>query len=242
MATTINTNYQKDEMAIRKDTTYARLAGLTALGGGIIMIIGAVLYFSSGTDLWAAVDGGDMTGYLTAVGGVKAQLVASLSFWIVGVLLLGTAANAQVNLCEQRQALAQVARVCAGTAVPLAMISFIAMMSLVVKIAPDTSPAAIAIADVVGWIGARADDLATALIIGFAPLFISLAGQGDWVPNWLARWGYLAGLIGLLSLIVLYIPALAAFGFLIVPVGIGWMLVTGIVLLRRGNASETAGH
>ena len=103
MATTINTKYQKDEMAIRIHTTHARLAGLTALGGGIIMLIGAVLYFSSGTDLWAAVDGGDM-----------------------------------------------------------------------------------------------------------------------------------AGLIGLLSLVVLYIPPLSDLGFLIVPVGIGWMLATGIVLLRRG--------
>ena len=233
MATTINTKYQKDDMATTKNTAYARLGGLAALGGAVIMLIGAALYFSSGTDLWSALDSGDMGGYLAAVGGVKAQLVANLSFWIVGVLLLGTAVNALVNLSEQRQALAQVARVCALTAVPLAIVSFIAMMSLVVQIAPDTSATAVAIAEVVGWIGARADDLATALIVGFAPLFISMAGHGEWLPTWLARWGYLAGLIGMLSLVVLYIRPLSELGFLIVPVGIGWMLAAGIVLLRR---------
>jgi hypothetical protein len=80
------------------------------------------------------------------------------------------------------------------------------MMSLIVQIAPDSSATAVAIADVVGWIAARADDLATALIIGFSPLFLALAGQGDWLPTWLARWGYLAGAMGLLSLVGLYVP------------------------------------
>ena len=41
-----------------------KISGYTALGGAILMIIGAALYFSSGTDLWAAVDGGDIAGYL----------------------------------------------------------------------------------------------------------------------------------------------------------------------------------
>ena len=238
MTTTINTNYQRDEMVATRNTTYARLGGLTALSGAIIMIIGALLQFSSGTDLWAALAGGDMVGYLAAVVGVKAQLVANLTFWIVGVLLLGTAVNYLVNLCTQREPMAQVARVCVGTAVPLAIISFIAMLALVVQIAPttlvaDTAATGVAIANVVGWIGARADDLATALIIGLPPLFLSIAARDDWMPTWLVWWGYLAGVVGLLSLVVLYMPALAGLGMLIIPFGMGWMLAVGVVLLRR---------
>lgn len=233
MTTTVNTNYQQDEMAVTRNTTYTRLGGLTALGGAIIMLIGAVLQFSSGTDLWAALAGGDMAGYLAGVNGVKAQLVANLTFWIVGVLLLGTAVNYLVNLCTQRQPLAQVARVCTGTGVPLAIISFIAMLALVVQIAPDTSATSVAIANMVGWIGARADDLATALIIGLPPLFLSIAARDEWMPTWLVWWGYLAGVVGLLSLVVLYMPALAGLGLLIIPFGMGWMIAVGILLLRR---------
>jgi hypothetical protein len=109
---------------------------------------------------------------------------------------------------------------------------------LVVQIAPatlvaDTAATGVAIANVVGWIGARADDLATALIIGLPPLFLSIAARDEWMPTWLVWWGYLAGVVGLLSLVVLYIPALASLGLLIIPFGMGWMLAVGVVLLRR---------
>lgn len=233
MTTTISAKYTENEAAATMRPSSTRLGGLTALGSGIIMLIGAALYFSSGTDLWATLESGDMAGYLAAVGGAKAQLVGGFSFWIVGVLLMGTAVNALANLCERRQAVAQIARACSATAVPLAIISFIAMMSMVVQIAPDSSATSVAIANVVGWIGARADDLATALIIGLAPLFLAWAGRDEWMPTWLARWGYLTGAVGLFSLVVLYIPGLGQLGYLIVPVGIGWMIAIGVVLLRR---------
>lgn len=233
MTTLAEPKVKQNKITVEKTGSSTRLAGLAALGGALIMIIGAVLYFSSGTDLWAAVDGGDMAGYLEAVGGVKAQLVANLTFWIVGVLVLGTAVNAMANLCVQRQTLAQVARVLAGAAVPLAIVAFIAMLSIVVQIAPDRSPVSVAMANVIGWIGIRSDDLATALIIGFAPMAIALAAKDEWLPGWLTWWGYLAGLVGLLSVVVLYIPGMGQFGFLMVPVGMGWMIAVGLVLLRR---------
>ncbi len=233
MTTTVNTGYQQRETAAVTSIGGTRLAGLTALGGAIIMIVGAALYFGSGADLWAAVDGGDMAGYLTAAGEVKAQLVASLSIWIVGVLVLGTAWNSIVPLCARRPVLARIAGVCAAAAVPLVIVSYIMMLALLVQIAPDSSDTSVAVANVVGWVGIRADDLATALLIGFAPFFISLAARGEWMPKWLGMWGYLAGIVGLSSLVVLYVPGMSGAGFLIVPVGVGWMLAAGIVLLRR---------
>lgn len=232
MDTMINTDYRQDEMATAGAADRARAAGLAAIGGAIIMFIGAGLYFSSGTDLWAAV-GGDMSGYLVAVGTVKAQLVANLTFWIAGVFVLGTTVSAMANLSDGSGLAVQIARLCAFTAVPLAILAFIAMLSLVVQIAPDASETSVALANVVGWIGVRADDLATALIVGFAPFFLVLAGRKVWAPGWLVGWGTLAGLVGLLSLVVLYIPPLAQMGFLIIPVGLGWMVAAGVVLLRH---------
>ncbi|WP_420628554.1 hypothetical protein [Candidatus Leptofilum sp.] len=210
----------------------ARLAGYTAIGGCITMIIGAALWGTSGTDLWAALDSGDMAGYLAAVAGVKGQLVANLSIWIIGVLILGVAGNVLAGLSQQRLGFSQAAQVCYQVAVPLVIVSYIAMLSLVVQLAGDTSETAVAIGNVLGWVGTRADDLATALILGAGPLFITLANRSSWMPVWLIRWGYLSGLVGLFSVAVHYVAGMGAFGFLILPVGMGWMIATGIVLLR----------
>jgi hypothetical protein len=66
---------------------------------------------------------------------------------------------------------------------------------------------------------------------------LSLAGHKEWAPTWLLRWGYLTALAGLFSIVVLYLPGMAAYGFIILPIGMGWMLATSIVLLRRARAT-----
>jgi hypothetical protein len=221
----------------KADRSTIQLGGYSAIAGCVTMIVGAALWGTSGTDLWAALDSGDMAGYLTAIEPVKGQLVANLSVWILGVLILGVAGAMLTALCTQQRPLAQVAKVCYQTAVPLAIVSYIAMLAIVVQLGGDGSATAVSLAKVVGWIGARADDLGTALIIGIGPLFISLAGHGEWVPTWLLRWGYLVGVIGILSVVFLYLPGMAAYGFIILPVGMGWMIATGVVLLRRTNSA-----
>ena len=54
-------------------------------------------------------------------------------------------------------------------------------------------------------------------------------------PVWLERWGYLAGVVGILTVAIAYIPVarLSPYVFLIVPVGLGWLIAAGVVLLRR---------
>ena len=209
-----------------------RLAGYTAIGGAVTMIIGAALWGSSGTDLWVALANDEMAAYLAAAAAAKTAMVANTTFWILGVLLLGVAGTTLAKLCGRRPVWAQVAQVCFNTAVPLAIVSFLAMVVLVVQVGADSSETAVALAKVVGWIGTKADDIATILIIGAGPLFISLAGRGDWLPTWLVRWGYLAGVTGLIVTVLIYFPALSTVGLIIVPIGIGWMTATGVVLLR----------
>jgi hypothetical protein len=215
----------------------AQLGGYTTLAGTVTMLIGAVLWGTSGTDLWAALDTGDMAGYLAAAGTVKAQLVTNLSVWILGTFIIGIAGTMLAALSTRRRTLAQTALVCYQTAVPLVIVSYIAMLAIIVQLGGDTSATAVSLAEVVGWIGARADDLATALILGAAPLLLSLAGHKEWAPTWLLRWGYLTALAGLFSIMVLYLPGMAAYGFIILPIGMGWMLATSIVLLRRAKAA-----
>jgi hypothetical protein len=212
--------------------SYSKFGGKAAISGAVIMLIGAAFWGSTGTDLWQALRDGAMNSYLEAAGEVKTQLTANITFWIIGVITMGIAGKVMVDLTGKK-GLATAALICTFTAVPLAVISFIAMLSLVIQIAPDTSETSLAIANVVGWIGARADDLATALIVGIMPMLISKAGYGIWVPKWLLIWGYIAGLFGLISIAAIYIPSLFDLGFLIVPSGIGWMIAAGIVLLRK---------
>ena len=223
---------QKVSEAVSDVAVTRRLGGYTAIAGAVTMVIGAALWGTSGTDLWLALDSGDMAGYLAAVAGVKAQLVANLSVWILGVLILGVAGTMMAEMCQKRKVLAQVGLICFRTAVPLVIVAFIAMLAVVVQLGGAVDETAVAIGNVVGWIGTRADDLATALIIGGGPFFISLAGRGEWVPAWLLRWGYLAGLAGLFSLVCLYIQGMGAYGFIIVPIGVIWMIAAGVVLLR----------
>lgn len=213
-------------------TSYQKAGGRAAIAGSILMFIGAALWGSSGTDLWMALRERTMRAYLADAGQAKALLTANIPFWIAGVIVLTTAGKIMADISGQSGS-AVAAKVSLIVGAPLAVISFITMLALVIQIAPDISETSVAIANVIGWIGARADDLATALIIGFFPIFISIAGQNRWVPKWLLIWGYMAGFFGLLSLIVLYIPSLAALGMIIIPVGLGWMIAAGIILIKR---------
>ena len=215
------------------DTSTARLASVTAIGGAVVMLAGAALYFTSGAvDLWAALADGEMAAYLASADAARGQLVANHSLWILGVLLMGIAIRAMASMGRPRPGLATAAVAVAGTAVPLAIVSFITMMSLAVQLAPDTSDSTVTTAEVVGWIGTRTDDLATVLIVGAAPLLVALAARDDWLPRWLAVWAYIAATFGGVYLVSVFVPALADVGMLIIPAGIGWMIAAGITIVR----------
>lgn len=193
------------------------------------MFAGAALWAAGGLDLWGALDADDVAGYLVASAEVRPLLVANLGLWMVGVLALGVGGEALVGLCRRRPALAAVAAVCFRTGVPLALVAFLAMLAIVVRgDGLDASAAGL-----VGWVGARADDIATALIVGLGPCGVSLAARDDWAPTWLVRWGLAAGGAGFLVIPALLVPGLTSLALVVVPVGLGWMLATGWTLLRR---------
>ena len=212
-----------------------RLAGVAVVAGALLMLCGAALWAAAGLDLWAALDADDVAGYLAASATVRPLLVANLSLWMVGVLVLGVAGEALTGWCRRRPGLAAVAAVCFRTAVPLALVAFLAMLAIVVR---GDGPSAAA-AELVGWLGARADDVATALIAGVGPCAVSLAARDEWAPAWLVRWGVAAGAAGLLVVPALLVPGLTSLALVVVPVGMGWMLATGWTLLRRPAPAAT---
>lgn len=201
-------------------------AGYLAIAGALSMLVGAALWGASGTDLWDTLANNRMESYLKQVPQAKQWLVANTFFWIIGVILMGTAGKLMVGFCDSKPSLAQLASICIQSAVPIAIVSFIIMLSLAIH-----QPGVHA-AFVTGWIGARLDDLATALIVGAFPFIISIAGSPDWIPRWLSIIGVLAGITGLLVIVSL-ITGIVPLGFIIIPVGLGWMLAAGIMLIRK---------
>lgn len=210
----------------------SRIAGYFALAGPIVMLAGVACWVASGTDLDRALADGDVAGYLTAVEGARSLVVANLSLWILGVILLGIAGIAMTNLDVRDRASALIAGLCYLVAVPLAIGSFAAWLALVVQLPAEASAAQVAVAEVVGWFASRSDWIATVLVVGAGPALVSTAGRGDWVPGWLFGWGLLAAVAGVLTVLALFAGGLTSYGFLVVPVGLGWTLAAGIILLR----------
>lgn len=205
-----------------------RISGNFSISGAVIMLIGAAFWGASGTDLWQTLADNQMESYLVQSESVKHLLVVNTIFWILGVLLMGIAGKMMSALCTSNQSMSQVASFCFQSAIPIAIVSFITMLSLAIQ------KPTIEVAIIIGWIGARLDDLATMLIIGAGPLFVSIAGRNNWVPRWLRIWGYLAGFTGFLVVVSL-LTGVVEMGFVIVPVGIGWMIAAGVVLRKRAN-------
>jgi hypothetical protein len=137
------------------------------------------------------------------------------------------------NLCVEQRAMAQIAAFSYATGVSLAITAFVAWLALVVQVAPETD----LVTEVIDWFASRADWTATILIIGTGPVLLARAGRGEWVPTWLAHWSILAAITGLLTAVAMLTggAGLLSYGFLIVPVGIGWMIAAGVVLLRHGG-------
>ncbi|HEY7680223.1 MAG TPA: hypothetical protein VIC04_06845 [Terriglobia bacterium] len=213
----------------------ARAAGIALIWGCLCMIAGAALWASSGTDLWTTLHLRDMADHLFAASAARTALLANLTLWVIGVLLLGFGGSVAASTFVQRPNAALAAQLCFRTGVPLAILAFIVMAAILVEIGNDRTMTNIRIAEILAWIATRTDDVATALIICGGPFFLAQTGWRDWAPRFLVRWGYLAGLT-VLSAPAAWITGIVPLSFVNVPVGIGWLLVAGVVLLRRSKA------
>jgi hypothetical protein len=213
-----------------------RPAGGLALSGVGLMLVGAAIWGSTGTDIDVALQTDEMAAYLVAAAEHRTALVANLSIWIVGVLGLGAAGTAMSAVGNGPGLNRDLARFVYWVGTSLAISAFVAWLAIIVQLSGATDALEVAIAEVVGWYAYRADLVATALIVGAGPALLSWAGRGGWVPSWLFGWGQLAALFGVLCFLPYFVPELPfVLTFVIVPVGVGWTLAAGIVLLRHGR-------
>lgn len=220
----MNSNFEKQA---------TRIAAITTLAGSVCMLVGAAILAASGTDLDKSLAANDIVGYLTLAKTSKIMLISNLSIWILGVILLGVAASMMAYLSRENKVLSLIARYNYWVGTPIVVISYMAWLAVVVRLTNYEPSSVSLIAEVVGWFGVRADWVATVLVLGTGPLLLSLAGKNSWVPKWLAVWSFLCLVTGGLNIIAMFLGGLTTYGFLIIPVGMGWMVASSVVLFKK---------
>ena len=220
-------------MDTQKRRRATRIGAVCTLVGSICMLLGAALWGTSGADIDAALDAGELGNYLATARESMTVLITNLSVWIFGVILIGAGATMMSLISTSRPVLAKLVQYNYSIAIPIVVISYVAWLSVVVRIAPMESPSAAELAELMGWFASRADWIATVLVLGTGPFLVSLAGKEDWVPGWLRIWSFIALFAGLLNGIGMYAGGLTSYGFIIIPVGMGWMIAASVVLFRK---------
>lgn len=220
-------------MEKQQEKTASRVGAITIFSGAVCMLAGAAVWGASGADIDQALYDNDLAGYLRNALATQNLLILNLSLWILGAILLGAGANMTALLSRQNPVLSQLLKYNYGIAIPLVAASYMAWLAVVVRSAASDSPEAAAIAETVGWFAVRADWLATVLVLGTGPVLIALAGKGIWMPDWLRVWSYGCLFAGLLTTVAQYAGGLTTYGFLIIPVGMGWMIALSVVLFRK---------
>jgi len=215
--------------------TAFKAGAYATLIGAICMLAGAALWGSTGADLDKALDTGELANYLTIANENMTPLIANISLWIFGVILIGIGATMMTIVSKQRPVIAKIAQYNYWIAVPIAVVSYVAWLAVIVRISAHSTETSAAIAEAVGWFASRADWIATILIVGTGPALIASAGKNDWVPNWLRICSFITLFAGLLTLLAMYAGRLTTYGFLIIPVGIAWLIAASIVMFKQAK-------
>jgi hypothetical protein len=206
-----------------------RLGGGGLAAGALVMVAGAAVWASTGTDLDAALVNGTVSAYLGAAVEHRSALGINLALWMFGVGLLGLGGVLLAGTGRAAEHPARdVARACYAVAATLALVSFLMWYGLI-RVAGSIDLSA---AEAIGWTAWNLDNVATSLIIGLGPLALAWVAREDWMPRWLGIWAGLAAVAAVLTWIAIPTGGGGTYGFLIVPVGIAWSITAGVVALR----------
>ena len=215
------------------DKSATRIGAFATLIGSVCMLIGAAILGASGADIDVSLQANDMLGYLFKAQTVKSLLIVNLSLWILGVILLGAGVTMMTYLSRENQVMTLLARFNYWIGIPTVVISYVAWLVVVVRLTAYEPNSVSLIAETFGWFASRADWVATVLVLGTGPFLIAQAGKNSWVPMWLLKWSYVTVLAGVLNVLAMYFGGLSTYGFIIIPVGMCWMIAAGIVLIRK---------
>ncbi len=227
-------------MATTQTAHHNRIAGWVLIVGTAIMGVGTGIGAASGSFVDKDLGAGTFGDYLTNIAENRTAAQANLWFWIIGILMIGLGGVLISKLGNEESPATKVARF-SFTAVPASAIVFFAMLLGVVVVLVPLHAAGenvLATATVIAWIGTTADWIATALILGLGAAALAFAGRDTWVPRWLYWWAMAAGAAGVVSMIGTIAGSRETVSFVILPIGMSWMIAAGVVAIPYRGLTE----
>jgi hypothetical protein len=210
-----------------------KTGAILTLIGSVCMLTGAALLVISGADMDLALETNNIAAYIDAVNANETLVILNLSLWILGVILIGAGASLMISLSNNRPVWSRIAQYNYHIAIPIVVISYMVWLSVIVSILKNDPDELSFFTESIGWLATKADWVATFLVLGIGPLLISLSGKDHWIPSWLFRWSYVCLIAGTLNVIAMYVGGLTTYGFLVIPVGMGWMIAVSVILFKR---------
>jgi hypothetical protein len=204
------------------------VGGAVVAAGAVAMVGGAVVWSSTGTDLWAALSDRTIESYLIDVEDHRQALFANLAIWIVGAIALG--AGGSLLAGHAQNPAARLARFVYPFGATLGVVSFTLWMGLV-RVGTNLDTAT---AETMGFGVTRLDDLATIAPIGIGPALLA-ASAPAWMGPRLRRSAWLVAAGTALAVVALLTDASMTYGFVLVPIGLIWTIVAAVTALVRAT-------
>ncbi len=215
----------------------ARTSGILAITGSITMLVGTAAWAFSGADLDKALDSDTMAEFLTDAADTGAALVANLSLWMLGVVLLAIGGLGLLRRGREESLASVVGRFSLTAGAGLVLGAYSLWLGIVLGLAPAhlAGESVIGTARALGYAASIGDWVATVMILGVGIAAIATAGRGVWVPRWLWIWGMASLAAGILTILGLFLEARTSLTIIILPIGMLFLITAGIVSIRDNH-------
>jgi hypothetical protein len=230
-------------MATTHPNTQHRIAGSILIVGTLMMATGAAIGASFGTFVDTDLEQGTFADYLANAAANTTAAKANLWLWILGVLAIGIGGVMLTKLGDEASLASRVARFSFTAAPAAAMVFYPMLLGVAVVLAPlhVAGQSVEATATALAYIGTTADWIATVVLLGLGVATLAYAGRDTWVPRWLLWWGFLAGAVGIVSLIGNVAGSRESISVLILPVSMPWLIAAGIMAIKYRNVTGEEG-
>jgi hypothetical protein len=249
MTTTLDSTVDLDLAQLTRNTdpstrldarTSARTAGIVALGGVALSVVGSVLnQVVPSVDIFAAMETSstaEQARLLTATAGEQTPLVAGFAIWMVAFPMAALESVLLSRLGRPSPLTALIRQ--AAAASTGAIIVFLALfITFVTVIAPahvageDVST----LAETIGFAATTMDWVVTAIVLGLAPVAAVYLGRGLWAPRWLQAVAAGTAVVTVVEIAAL-ITDTRGLAIVLVPVGLLLHTCAGVCALRRAGA------
>lgn len=227
----------RNETAGRGTTrTAARMAGLVALTGVVLAVLGTVFnQVIVDADVFAAMEtssAAERARLLTDLADDRTPLVTGFAIWMIGFPLTALASVLLARLGRPSTVTVVVSRAAtASIGVTIVFLSMFLAFPVVIAPAHVAGQDVSTLAHTIGFVATTADWVVTAIVLGLAPIGAVWAGRRTWAPRWLVG---LAGITAAAT--VLEIAGLVTdnrdLAFPIVPIGLLLVATAGVCATR----------